>query len=83
LERYYAMLDEPAMARDSNETASDQPGAVQVRRPNAGVLFPEFLDDYLAEDNSVRVTDVFVDELDLHAGVCARSRRSALLPTRP
>ncbi len=28
-------------------------------------LFPERLDDYIAEDNSVRVIDVFVDELDL------------------
>jgi transposase len=30
-----------------------------------GGLFPERLDDYLAEDNPVRVVDVFVDELDL------------------
>jgi transposase len=29
-------------------------------------LFPERLDDYIAEDNPVRVIDVFVDELDLH-----------------
>jgi len=28
-------------------------------------LFPERLDDYIAEDNAVRVVDVFVDELDL------------------
>jgi transposase len=28
-------------------------------------LFPERLDDYIAEDNPVRVVDVFVDELDL------------------
>ena len=28
-------------------------------------LFPERLDDYVGEDNSVRVVDVFVDELDL------------------
>jgi transposase len=32
-----------------------------------GVLLPEFLDDYVAEDNLVRVIDVFVDELDLQA----------------
>ena len=32
-----------------------------------GVLLPEFLDDYVAEDNPVRVIEVFVDELDLHA----------------
>ncbi len=28
-------------------------------------LFPERLEDYVAEDNPVRVIDVFVDELDL------------------
>ena len=28
-------------------------------------LFPESLDDYVAEDNPVRVIDVFIDELDL------------------
>ncbi len=28
-------------------------------------LFPERLDDWIGEDNSVRVIDVFVDELDL------------------
>jgi transposase len=31
------------------------------------VLLPEFLDDYVAEDNLVRVIDVFVDGLDLPA----------------
>jgi transposase len=30
-----------------------------------GVLLPEHLDDYVAEDNQVRVIDIFVDELDL------------------
>src|ERR1700704_2294951 len=28
-------------------------------------LLPEYLDDYVAEDNPVRVIDVFIDELDL------------------
>ncbi len=28
-------------------------------------LFPERLDEYIGEDNPVRVIDVFVDELDL------------------
>mgnify|MGYP001813388957 FL=1 len=28
-------------------------------------LFPERLDDYIAEDSAVRVIDVFIDELDL------------------
>ena len=36
---------------------------------NQSTLFPECLDDYIAEDNPVRVIDVFVDELDLsHLG---------------
>lgn len=30
-----------------------------------GILLPEQLDDYVAEDNPVRVIDVFVDSLDL------------------
>ena len=30
-------------------------------------LLPECLDDYIAEDNPIRVVDVFVDELPLHA----------------
>ena len=29
-------------------------------------LLPECVDDYIAEDNPVRVVDVFVDELRLH-----------------
>src|SRR5882724_8604774 len=29
-------------------------------------LLPECLDDYIAEENPVRVVDVFVDELKLH-----------------
>ena len=32
---------------------------------NQSTLFPEALDDYIAEDNPVRVIDVFVDELNL------------------
>jgi transposase len=30
-----------------------------------GTLFPEYLEDWIGEDNAVRVIDVFVDELDL------------------
>ena len=30
-----------------------------------GTLLPELLDDYVAENNPVRVVDIFVDELDL------------------
>ena len=30
-----------------------------------GTLLPELLEDYVAENNPVRIVDVFVDELDL------------------
>jgi transposase len=47
-------------------------------------LFPERLDDYIAENNPVRVIDVFVDELDLGElgfdGVTACRNRSASVP---
>jgi hypothetical protein len=32
-----------------------------------GVLLPEYLDDYVSEENPVRVIEVFVEELDLGA----------------
>jgi len=41
-----------------------------------GVLLPEYLDDYVSEENPVRVIDVFVGELDLGRwGSRAWSRR--------
>src|SRR5262249_3783563 len=48
-------------------------GEVAMKRVVEGVdrgqstLFPEWLDDWIDEDNPVRVIDVFVDELDLGA----------------
>lgn len=32
---------------------------------NQGTLFPEYLEDFIAEDNPVRVVDVFVEHLEL------------------
>jgi transposase len=32
-----------------------------------GVLLPEYLEDYVSDENPVRIIDVFVDELDLGA----------------
>ena len=29
------------------------------------ILFPESLDEYIAEDSAVRVIDVFIDDLDI------------------
>jgi len=40
-------------------------GFIQGEDRFQATLFPESLDDYVAEDSSVRVIDVFIDELDL------------------
>ena len=40
---------------------------VEGENRSQSTLFPESLDDYIAEDNPIRVVDVFVDELDLRA----------------
>jgi len=45
-------------------------------RPQS-VLFPEKLDDYIAEDNAVRVVDAFVNKLDLAALGFSRAQPSA------
>jgi len=40
-------------------------GFIQGEDRSQATLFPKRLDDYVAEDNSVRVIDVFLDDLDL------------------
>ena len=40
-------------------------GFIQGDDRHQATLFPEQLDDYIAEDNAVRVIDVFIDDLDL------------------
>lgn len=40
-------------------------GYIQGENRHQATLFPERLDDFVAEDNPVRVIDVFVDELDV------------------
>lgn len=40
-------------------------GFIEGEDRHQATLFPERLDDYVAEDNAVRVIDVFIDELDL------------------
>jgi transposase len=42
-------------------------GYIQGANRHEVILFPERLDDYIAEDNPVRFLDAFVDELDLAA----------------
>ena len=40
-------------------------GFIEGEDRHQATLFPERLDDYVAEDNAVRVIDVFLDDLDL------------------
>ena len=40
-------------------------GFIEGDNRHQSVLFPERLGDYIAEDNAVRVIDVFIDELDI------------------
>ena len=46
---------------------------IEGENRSQSTLFPESLDDYIAEDNAVRVVDAFVDD---------RDRRSWLLQGR-
>ena len=40
-------------------------GFIEGEDRHQATLFPERLDDYIAEESSVRVIDVFIDDLDL------------------
>jgi transposase len=40
-------------------------GFIEGEDRNQAILFPERLDDYVAEDNPVRVIDVFIDDVDI------------------
>src|SRR5262245_54931493 len=42
-------------------------GFIEGKDRREQLLLPECLDDYVAEDNPVRIVDVFIDELDLSA----------------
>jgi len=59
-------------------------GFIEGENRHQATLFPERLDDYIAEDSAVRVIDVFVDELDI-SGLGfrpSRARRVARATTR-
>ena len=38
---------------------------IEGEHRNQSILFPELLDDYITQDNPVRVIEAFIDELDL------------------
>ena len=39
-------------------------GFIEGESRSQATLFPERIDDYIAEENAIRFIDVFVDELD-------------------
>jgi transposase len=60
------------------------PRFVQGSDRNQVTLLPECLDDYLGEDNPVRVIEAFIEELDLEAlgfAGTAPARQRPLVPT--
>ncbi len=50
-------------------------GFIEGENRQQSTLFPERVDDYVAEDSSVRVIDVFIDGLDI-SGLGFRSQPS-------
>ena len=40
-------------------------GFIEGESRNQSTLFPESLDEYIAEDSAVRLIDVFIDKLDI------------------
>jgi transposase len=40
-------------------------GFIQGQARNQSALFPEYLDDFVAEESAVRLIDLFIDELNL------------------
>jgi transposase len=52
-------------------------GFIEGEDRSQATLFPERLDDYVAEDNPVRVIDVFIDDLDI-SGLGFRAEPSVL-----
>ena len=59
-------------------TGCDRRGRTQ------GTMFPAQLEDYVAEDNPVRVIDFFVDQLDLaKLGFGVKPKGTGRPPTTP
>lgn len=54
---------------------------IQGNNRNQGTLFPEYLEDYVSENNPVRVVDAFVEQLDL--GKLGFNRTGPAITGRP
>jgi hypothetical protein len=57
-------------------------GFIKGEDRSQATLFPERLDDYVAEDSAVRVIDVFLDDLDL-SGLRDETCRDQRKPHNP
>lgn len=40
---------------------------IQGVDPNQKMMFPEYLEDYITENNSVRIIDAYINTLDLES----------------
>ncbi len=56
-------------------------GFVEGEDRHQATLFPERLDDYIAEDSAVRVIDAFIDDLDI-SGLGFRSAANEIAAVR-
>jgi transposase len=54
---------------------------IQGNNRNQGTLFPEYMEDYVSENNPVRVVDAFVEQLDL--GKLGFNRAEPAITGRP
>jgi len=51
-------------------------GYIKGEERNQNTLFPESIDDYISDDNSVRVIDEYVEQLDMEKLDFKKSRLS-------
>jgi len=58
-------------------------GFIEGEDSTQATLFPESIDDYVTEENAVRVIDVFVDELDLSGLGCKTAPEATGRPGYP
>jgi transposase len=55
-------------------------GFIKGEDRHQATLFPERLDDYIAEDSAVRVIDVFLDDLDPFRNIWLVEKNLPFLP---
>ena len=49
-------------------------GYIEGQDRNQLILFPESIDDYISDDNSVRVIDEYIEQLDMEKGLSMKPK---------